>query len=76
VKGEVERRQKNKDLAGALALVREARKVPWPDFRYPQLDAMEQELQRLLNEGGGGGASRIVHEPRIFEHAAMRIHTG
>ena len=76
VKNEVERRQKNKDIAGALALVKDARKVPWPDLRYPQLEAMEQELQRLLNEGGGGSTSRIVHEPKIYEHAAMRVHTG
>jgi HEAT repeat protein len=76
VKNEVERRQKGKDVQGALALVREARKVPWPDLRSGQLAPMEQELQRLLNEGGGGSTSRIVHEPKIYEHAAMRVHTG
>jgi HEAT repeat protein len=70
VKAEVLRRQQNKDNVGALALIREARKVPWLEIRTGQLDALEKELQ------DGGNSSRIVHEPRIHEHAARRIHAG
>ena len=41
-------------------------------MRGGQLDATEKDLL----QGRAGSTSRIVHEPKIYEHAALRVHAG
>ena len=72
VKTEVDRRTMKGDIEGALSLVQQVRKVPWIAMRGGQLDATEKDLL----QGRTGSTSRIVHEPKIHEHAAVRVHAG
>jgi hypothetical protein len=72
VKEEIDRRTAKGDAEGALALIQHVRKVPWIAMRGGQLDATEKDLL----QGRAGSTSRIVHEPKIYEHAALRVHAG